>query len=230
MKVLVCGSRDFGDYYKVAATLDLLHRELPISVLIHCAARGVDPLAGRWAWENNVAVRELLAQCNLHGRAGGPRRNRQMLVEGEPDLVLAFHGGRGTALMVQLAREAGVPAIAPDGTREQVIPSHWARAAATADTSPLTWQEKDVQGQVIHYAPGENPLCGDEDPASLCNDRPERVAGCEYCLTRVSEDLTDDHSYQGTCLHCRGKITAQGGIAWSRAVRSPCPHCARAGW
>ena len=230
MKVLVCGGRDFGDYYKVAATLDLLHRESPISDLIHGVAMGADSLAGRWARENNVAVREVPPQWELHGHAAGPRRNRQMLVEGEPDLFLALQGGRGTALMVQLAREAGVPVIAPDGTREQVIPSHWARAAATTDNPPLAWQEKDVQGQVIHYAPGENPLCGDEDPAALCNDRPERVAGCEYCLTRVREDLTDDHSYQGTCLHCRGKITAQGGIAWSRAVRSPCPHCARAEW
>ena len=230
MKVLVCGGRDFDDYYKVGATLDLLHLESPISDLIHGAAMGGDPLAGRWAQENNVAVREFPLQWNLHCWAGGSAHNQQMLDEEQPDIVIAFLGDSGTALMVQLAREAGVPAIAPDGTREQVIPSHWARAAATADTPPLTWQEKDVQGQVIHYAPGENPLCGDEDPAALCNDRPERVAGCEYCLTRVSEDLTDDHSYHGTCLHCRGKITAQGGIAWSRAVRTPCPHCGRAGW
>ena len=72
MKVLVCGGRDFDDYYKVAATLDLLHRESPISVLIHGAARGADSLASRWARKNNVAVREFPAQWEFHGRAAGP--------------------------------------------------------------------------------------------------------------------------------------------------------------
>ena len=137
MKVLVCSGRDFDDDYKVGATLNLLHRESPISVLIHGAAKGADSLAGRWARENNIAVREFPPQWNIHGRATGPRRNRQMLVEGEPDLVLAFQGGRSTALVVQFAREAGVPAIASDGTREQVIPALWARAAATEDIPSL---------------------------------------------------------------------------------------------
>jgi len=32
-----------------------------------------------------------------------------MLAEGEPDAVLAFPGGRGTADMVRRAKRAGVP-------------------------------------------------------------------------------------------------------------------------
>jgi UDP-N-acetylmuramoylalanine-D-glutamate ligase len=36
-------------------------------------------------------------------------RNKWMLTDGKPDLVIAFPGGRGTASMVNLARAAGVP-------------------------------------------------------------------------------------------------------------------------
>jgi predicted Rossmann-fold nucleotide-binding protein len=38
-------------------------------------------------------------------------RNRQMLTEGRPDLVVAFPGGKGTANMVALARKAGVEIV-----------------------------------------------------------------------------------------------------------------------
>lgn len=234
MKVQVCGGGDFDDYGKVRSTLDLLHRESPVSSIIHGPVGVADSLAGRWAVENSISVSEFSALWDIYGRVAARRRNLHLLAEGKPDLVLAFPGGLGTANMVYLAREAGVPTIDSDGTREQVILAHWAYAVATTEAIPPTGPRADIQsgrrGQVVHYAPGENPLCGDEDTAALCNDHPERVAGCEYCLARVSEDLTDDHFYQGTCLHCREKIIAQGGITWSRAVRRPCPHCGRAGW
>ena len=35
---------------------------------------------------------------------------------------------------------------------------------------------------------------------------------------------------QGTCLHCRRKITANTSKEWSKLVKSPCPHCGRPGW
>jgi hypothetical protein len=55
---------------------------------------------------------EYPAQWHKYGRAAGPIRNQQMLAEGKPDLVLAFHddidGSRGTKDMVNRARRAGV--------------------------------------------------------------------------------------------------------------------------
>ena len=48
------------------------------------------------------------ANWKKHGRAAGPIRNKQMLEEAKPDLVIAFPGGAGTANMVKQAREAGV--------------------------------------------------------------------------------------------------------------------------
>ena len=48
------------------------------------------------------------AEWKKHGKAAGPIRNRKMLQDGKPDLVLAFPGGRGTANMVELATDAGI--------------------------------------------------------------------------------------------------------------------------
>ena len=45
------------------------------------------------------------------GRKAGPIRNKLMLDEGKPDLVVAFPGGRGTAHMTRIARGAGIEVI-----------------------------------------------------------------------------------------------------------------------
>jgi hypothetical protein len=52
------------------------------------------------------------ANWEKHGLAAGPIRNRQMLTEGKPDLVIAFHENieksKGTKNMLELAKQAGV--------------------------------------------------------------------------------------------------------------------------
>lgn len=109
MKVLVCGGRDFNDAARVHFVLDHYHAEATgFTLVIHGAARGADSLAGQWAILRDVAQRAFPADWNRHGRSAGHKRNAQMLVEGKPDLVIAFPGGRGTADMIRQARAAGV--------------------------------------------------------------------------------------------------------------------------
>lgn len=123
MRVLVCGGRDFADRELLARTLDSLFNKL--TFLIHGGASGADTLADEWAETNGIPRRAYRANWNnLHApgaivkttRAGKPYnaragiwRNQRMLVEGKPDLVIAFAGGSGTANMVSLAKKAGVP-------------------------------------------------------------------------------------------------------------------------
>ena len=57
------------------------------------------------------ASRDFLPDWEKHGRAAGPIRNKLMLDEGRPDLVVAFPGGRGTANMVKQASAASVEVI-----------------------------------------------------------------------------------------------------------------------
>lgn len=108
MKTLVCGGRYFDDTAALDAELDRIHAENPITLLIHGAARGADNMAAFWAANKGVPRKAFPADWKSHGRAAGPIRNKQMLVEGAPDLVVAFKGGRGTENMIGLAQAAGV--------------------------------------------------------------------------------------------------------------------------
>lgn len=109
-RVLVCGGRNLSDSAWVFSVLDDL---APRSV-IHGAARGADSLAAAWANARGVPCRAFPAAWGEHGRAAGPIRNRQMLHEGKPTLVVAFPGGRGTANMMKQAIGAGVPVLSLD--------------------------------------------------------------------------------------------------------------------
>ena len=108
LRVLVCGGRDFEDQRLLIRTLDALHRERGIGVVINGGAPGTDTLAKNWALMRGIDVQTYAANWAEHGRAAGPKRNQQMLDEGKPDLVVAFAGGIGTADMVRRARTAGV--------------------------------------------------------------------------------------------------------------------------
>lgn len=109
MRVLVCGGREFTNVEVLEACLDAVHlgNRGPIELLIHGAARGADTMAGQWALRRGIACVAYEADWEREGRAAGPIRNKRMLDEGMPDLVVAFPGGRGTANMIRQARERG---------------------------------------------------------------------------------------------------------------------------
>jgi hypothetical protein len=139
LRVLVCGSRDWAydgpPRYKLAEPLcdyESLDAKLIRATLhwftvdpdvldltvIEGGASGADSVAWKWAealtdWGYAHYHHEhYRAQWELHGKAAGPIRNRQMLEEGRPDLVLAFthdlDASRGTKNMVELARKNNI--------------------------------------------------------------------------------------------------------------------------
>lgn len=105
-RILVCGGRDFDDAALLEQTLNQYSDTA--RVLIEGGAPGADRLARSWARFRNLEVLTFYAQWQRDGKAAGPIRNRAMLANGRPDLVIAFPGGRGTADMVRQARAAGV--------------------------------------------------------------------------------------------------------------------------
>ena len=110
MRVLVCGGRDYPEFGTVWEALQRLHERCPVDVLIEGGATGADHWARKWAkCQHGVEVLSFPADWRLYGRGAGPMRNQRMLDEGQPDLVIAFPGGRGTADMVRRARKADVP-------------------------------------------------------------------------------------------------------------------------
>lgn len=104
MKILVCGGRDYQNYQRVCEVLDQL---MPITLVIHGAAKGADSLADRWARDREIPVQPVPADWDQYGKAAGHIRNAEMLLMG-PDRVVAFPGGRGTDNMVQQAMNARI--------------------------------------------------------------------------------------------------------------------------
>lgn len=107
-KILVCGGRDYSDWARVDSVLDLIHLETPITHLIHGNARGADRLGGSWARKRAVQEVACSADWDSYRKSAGHVRNKRM-AELNPDLVVAFPGGTGTASMVRIAEAAGIP-------------------------------------------------------------------------------------------------------------------------
>lgn len=125
--LLVCGGRTYGLVYETQrqcwkldqparsflfTTLTGLHAQCEFTKLIHGDADGADKLAEHWALVSGIATKAFPADWSL-GRRAGPRRNQQMLYEGQPDLVVAFKGNDGTKNMIDIARRASVKVLTP---------------------------------------------------------------------------------------------------------------------
>lgn len=111
MKVLVCGGRDYTNVAHIWTMLDRLHNEHRFTALIQGGALGADHYANEWAKTKPEIERHVCkADWKTHGKAAGPIRNARML-EWQPDLVIAFPGGSGTADMVRRAKASGIQVI-----------------------------------------------------------------------------------------------------------------------
>lgn len=106
---LVCGGRAFLNHRTVARVLDRARESLDVVEIGTGGATGADRLAEEWARDRGVPFRVCPADWRKHGKAAGPIRNRLMLTLFEPDLVIAFPGGAGTADMVAAAKACGFP-------------------------------------------------------------------------------------------------------------------------
>jgi len=128
-RVLVCGGRDYGKrwderhsmlvidthaVHKLHAvlqdTLDIRTPKESELVIVHGAATGADSLASAWAKSKHIREMPFPADWS-GGRSAGIERNIEMLEESEPQLIIAFPGGNGTAHMVSLARKTKTPLL-----------------------------------------------------------------------------------------------------------------------
>lgn len=112
MKVLCCGDRYWTSYEIIRRELDKLR---PDTIIIEGCANGADSISGDVALELGYRLLEFPANWNKYGRAAGPIRNKQMLDEGKPDLVLAFHTNieksKGTKNMIVQSKKRGIKVV-----------------------------------------------------------------------------------------------------------------------
>jgi len=114
LRVLVCGGRDYCNAMQFVHCVCAILNKRGIDCIIHGGAPGAGSMAGKFAEWMKIPTQVFPADWEKHGKAAGPIRNALMLLEGKPDLVVAFAGGKGTADMVKKARQAGVEVLEVD--------------------------------------------------------------------------------------------------------------------
>lgn len=109
---LICGGRDYNNKEKVKETLI----DIAPTFVIEGGAKGADKLAGEVCDELCIPYCVVPALWNI-GTSAGFKRNSLMLkmlttLAGQNEhMVVAFPGGKGTRMMVNIARRAGVEVV-----------------------------------------------------------------------------------------------------------------------
>lgn len=121
MLILICGDRDWLNEASIRTEVERF--DPAKDTILQGGARGADSIAynvarslgwqvGSWPTLSAGHVYTMRADWNRYGRAAGAIRNMAMLAK-NPCLVMAFHAdlsqSKGTAHMVGIAREKGVP-------------------------------------------------------------------------------------------------------------------------
>jgi len=124
MRVLCCGDRNWQNFEIIRRELEKFSKDTEI---IQGCAKGADKMSSNIA--KSIGIKLISSKDNddiinnpgfpanwkKYGRAAGPIRNKQMLDEGNLDLVLAFHTdiekSRGTKNMIEQAEKRGIKVI-----------------------------------------------------------------------------------------------------------------------
>lgn len=111
LKVIIAGSRTFGDYGLLAKVCDhMLQNQSEVEIVSGKEPKGADKLGELYAEENGYNIRPFIAHWAQFGNAAGPMRNKQMAEYA--DALIAFWNGdtvkSGTYNMICVARNAGL--------------------------------------------------------------------------------------------------------------------------
>lgn len=123
-RAIICGGRNYArtdiqdltptdclkkicEAISLCAFLDMMG----FTSIIEGGAKGADRAARTWAIARNISYETFNANWTEEGRAAGPIRNARMLEEGDPDIVIAFPGGRGTSNMMDAAGKRGIAVL-----------------------------------------------------------------------------------------------------------------------
>lgn len=105
MKLGVVGGRTFNDYGRLAIILESLRDSFGFTTIVSGGAIGADSLGAKFADDRKMNKIIHLPQWELHGKAAGFIRNRDII--NDSDFIVACWDGlsRGTANSISLAKE-----------------------------------------------------------------------------------------------------------------------------
>ena len=107
LRLIVCGGRSYDNFDLLCSVLDSIHARRGITMVIEGGAKGADAHAATWADNKGIPRVTCHANWRHHNSGAGPKRNKVMLML-NPNGVVAFPGGTGTANMTRQAEEAGI--------------------------------------------------------------------------------------------------------------------------
>ena len=129
MRVLICGDRNYINVEAIRSWLTKL-QDWGYDTVIEGGAKGADTIAMEEAARMNFNISHYPAkweeykkkfpiqQYGMNWKSAGTDRNTQMLDEGRPDLVIAFHTNieksKGTKNMIKQAKARNIKVILVD--------------------------------------------------------------------------------------------------------------------
>lgn len=122
MRIVIAGSRDFNDYYKLKEETLRIVKELKSEgfntqrenvEIVSGTARGADQLGERFAKEFNLGLARFPANWDSYGKRAGYLRNAEMSKYAKQDkevgvLIAFWNGSKGTKHMIDLATKDGL--------------------------------------------------------------------------------------------------------------------------
>ena len=122
--IVVTGDRCYSDVDLISEVLGIYRKKYPKLEIIQGGATGVDTIALTYAQHFKIPCQSFKANWKMWGRAAGPLRNQEMLDDGNPSLVLAFHNNisksKGTKDMIKRCVDRHVLVLLIDNTRKLV--------------------------------------------------------------------------------------------------------------
>lgn len=119
MRVIIAGSREITDYSFVASVIKRCG--FNITEVVSGTAHGVDRLGEQWAVQNNVPIKYMPPDWNLHGKAAGPIRNKEMAEYADAAVIIWNGESAGTKNMLENMQRLGKPYFLDIKTRKDVI-------------------------------------------------------------------------------------------------------------
>lgn len=124
-RLLICGDRNWIDKDEIRQCIETIDPD----VIIEGEARGADRMAREVALEMDYILGDTLlsfpADWDKHHKAAGPIRNQQMLTEGQPTIVYAFHinigESKGTKDMIKRSLKAKIPTFWSNGVKIAMV-------------------------------------------------------------------------------------------------------------
>lgn len=177
VRFVICGGRSYTDAAKMYAVLQPICDEFPKARFAQGGAFGADLLARQWLRKRGYPCRTFYADWRAHGKKAGPMRNRQMLEGFQPDVVIAFPGGKGTRDCITQAKSyLGILVVVVDEatTGESIVRQY--REMLQATDNELAELEDDTCQECEGNGFTQMCDCGEPD-CSL--DHQEECTNCD---------------------------------------------------